>query len=121
MDDQDLAARYGADLVIASDGLNSAVRTRYAATYQPDIETRHCRFVWLGTRKKFDAFTFVFKETEYGWFQAHIYQFDGDTSTFIVETPEEVWRKAGPGRHEPAGEHRLLRSACLPSTWTATR
>ncbi len=95
VDDQDLAARSGADLVIASDGLNSAVRTRYASTYQPDIDTRHCRFVWLGTRKKFEAFTFAFEETEYGWFQAHCYQYDGDTSTFIVETPEEVWRRAG--------------------------
>jgi anthraniloyl-CoA monooxygenase len=94
-DDQALAARYGADLVIAADGLNSRTRTRYAATFQPTVETRRCRFVWLGTKKKFDAFTFVFKETEHGWFQAHIYQFDGDTSTFIVETPEEVWRKAG--------------------------
>jgi anthraniloyl-CoA monooxygenase len=94
-DDQALAARYGADLVIAADGLNSRTRTRYAATFQPTVETRRCRFVWLGTKKKFDAFTFVFKETEHGWFQAHIYQFDGDTSTFIVETPEDVWRKAG--------------------------
>jgi anthraniloyl-CoA monooxygenase len=94
-DDQALAAQYGADLVIASDGLNSRIRTRYAATYQPHIETRQCRFVWLGTKKKFDAFTFAFKETAHGWFQAHIYQYDGDTSTFIVETPESVWRAAG--------------------------
>ncbi|NHZ36376.1 bifunctional salicylyl-CoA 5-hydroxylase/oxidoreductase [Massilia rubra] len=94
-DDQALAAQYGADLVIASDGLNSRTRKRYAATYQPEIEARRCRFVWLGTRKKFDAFTFAFKETEHGWFQAHIYQYDGDTSTFIIETPEDVWRRAG--------------------------
>jgi anthraniloyl-CoA monooxygenase len=94
-DDQAIAARYDADLVIAADGLNSRIRTRYAEDYRPSVETRRCRFVWLGTKKKFDAFTFVFKETEFGWFQAHIYQFDGDTSTFIVETPEEVWRKAG--------------------------
>ncbi|MFL6708734.1 MAG: bifunctional salicylyl-CoA 5-hydroxylase/oxidoreductase [Massilia sp.] len=94
-DDQAIAAQYKADLVIASDGLNSPVRTRYAATYQPDIDTRNCRFVWLGTRKKFDAFTFAFEQTEHGWFQAHCYQYDGDTSTFIVETPEEVWRKSG--------------------------
>ncbi len=94
-DDQAIAARYDADLVIAADGLNSRVRTHYAATFQPFVETRRCRFVWLGTKKKFDAFTFVFKETAFGWFQAHIYQFDGDTSTFIVETPEDVWRKAG--------------------------
>ena len=58
-------------------------------------KARRCRFVWLGTKKRFDAFTFAFEETEHGWFQAHIYQFDGDTSTFIVETPEEVWLKAG--------------------------
>ncbi|WGG49158.1 bifunctional salicylyl-CoA 5-hydroxylase/oxidoreductase [Rugamonas sp. DEMB1] len=94
-DDQQLAAKYGADLVIASDGLNSRIRSRYAATYAPQIEARQCRFVWLGTKKKFDAFTFAFKQTEHGWFQAHIYQYDGDTSTFIVEAPETVWRAAG--------------------------
>ncbi|WP_348699955.1 bifunctional salicylyl-CoA 5-hydroxylase/oxidoreductase [Duganella fentianensis] len=94
-DDQAIAARYQADLVIAADGLNSRIRTRYAASYQPQIDARRCRFVWLGTRKKFDAFTFAFRETEHGWFQAHIYQYDAETSTFIVETPEEVWRAAG--------------------------
>ncbi|HAT29858.1 MAG TPA: bifunctional salicylyl-CoA 5-hydroxylase/oxidoreductase [Janthinobacterium sp.] len=94
-DDQELARAYGADLVIAADGLNSRIRTRYAASYLPEIEARQCRFVWLGTRKKFEAFTFAFKETAHGWFQAHIYQYDGDTSTFIVEAPEDVWRGAG--------------------------
>lgn len=94
-DDQALAAQYDADLVIAGDGLNSRVRTRYQDTFAPDIEQRLCRFVWLGTKKKFDAFTFAFEKTEHGWFQAHAYQYDGDTSTFIVETPEEVWVKSG--------------------------
>lgn len=89
-----------ADLVIASDGLNSRIRTKYAATYQPDIDLRQCRFVWLGTHKKFDAFTFAFEETPGGWFQAHAYQFDGDTSTFIVETTEEAWVAAGLDRME---------------------
>jgi len=91
-DDQEVAARYGADIVIASDGLSSRVRTRYAATYQPDVELRNCRFVWLGTHKTFDAFTFAFEQTEHGWFAAHAYQFDATTSTFIVETPEAVWK-----------------------------
>ena len=94
-DDQEAAAKYNADLVIASDGLNSRIRTRYAATYQPDIDLRQCRFVWLGTHKKFDAFTFAFEQTEHGWFQAHAYQFDAGTSTFIVETPEAVWKAHG--------------------------
>ena len=84
-----------ADLVIASDGLNSRIRAKYAETYRPDIDTRRCRFVWLGTHKLFEAFTFAFEETEWGWFQAHAYRFDADTSTFIVEAPEEVWRAAG--------------------------
>src|SRR3954463_97640 len=84
-----------ADLIIASDGLNSRIRARYADTFKPDIDLRQCRFVWLGTHKLFDAFTFAFEETEHGWFQAHAYQFDDTTSTFIVETPEEVWKAHG--------------------------
>lgn len=99
-DDQALAREYGADLVIASDGLNSRIRQRYAEAFQPDIDTRLCRFVWLGTKKRFDAFTFAFEKTEHGWFQAHAYQFDADTSTFIVETPEDVWRAHGLDRME---------------------
>jgi anthraniloyl-CoA monooxygenase len=94
-DDQALAAQYNADLVIASDGLNSRIRQRYAEVFEPDIDLRRCRFVWLGTHQTFDAFTFAFEQTEHGWFQAHAYQFDDKTSTFIVETPEEVWKAHG--------------------------
>ena len=99
-DDQQAASRYAADLVIACDGLNSRVRQRYADVYRPDVDLRACRFVWLGTHKRFDAFTFAFEQTEHGWFQAHAYQFDGDTSTFIVETPESVWQAHGLDRME---------------------
>ena len=94
-DERVLAAAFDADIVVAADGANSRLRERYAAFYAPDIDLRRCRFVWLGTKKRFDAFTFAFEETAHGWFQAHAYQYDGDTSTFIVETPEEVWRAAG--------------------------
>ncbi|TFZ00856.1 bifunctional salicylyl-CoA 5-hydroxylase/oxidoreductase [Ramlibacter henchirensis] len=99
-DVQDDTQYADADLIIASDGLNSRIRTKYAETFVPDIDTRRCRFVWLGTHKLFDAFTFAFEKTEWGWFQAHAYKFDADTSTFIVETPEEVWRAAGLDRME---------------------
>ncbi|MES2979920.1 MAG: bifunctional salicylyl-CoA 5-hydroxylase/oxidoreductase [Pseudomonadota bacterium] len=94
-DDQALAAQYKADLLVASDGLNSRVRKRYEQTYKPDVELRACRFVWLGTHKTFDAFTFAFEQTEHGWFAAHAYKFDDSTSTFIVETPEAVWKAHG--------------------------
>ena len=96
-DDQAMAQQYDADLVIASDGLNSQVRTRYAETFEPDIDTRRCRFVWLGTTKVFDAFTFAFVQTEHGWFQAHAYRFEDGLSTFIVETPDETWQASGIG------------------------
>ena len=94
-DDQALAAQYQADLVIACDGLNSRIRTRYANTFKPDVELRACRFVWLGTKKTFDAFTFAFEQTAHSWFAAHAYKFDDTTSTFIVETPEAVWKAHG--------------------------
>src|SRR4029078_10538354 len=79
-----------ADLIIASDGLNSRIRTKYQASYQPDIDLRKRRLVWRVTHRKFEAFTFAFEETPHGLFQAHAYQFDADTATFIVEAPEEV-------------------------------
>ena len=84
-----------ADLIVASDGINSRIRTRHEAVFKPDIVTRPNRFIWLGTNKLFDAFNFLFERTEHGWFQAHVYKFDDDTTTFIVETPEDVWRASG--------------------------
>ncbi len=90
------AAQLGeCDLIVASDGVHSRTRTQHADAFQPDIDVRKCRYIWLGTTKKLDAFTFIFEETEWGWFQAHAYRFDAETSTFIVETREETWRAAG--------------------------
>ncbi|HEY6460611.1 MAG TPA: FAD-dependent monooxygenase, partial [Polyangiaceae bacterium] len=90
-------ASYGKDydLVVGADGVNSATRTRYVEHFEPRVDVRKCRFIWLGTRKKLDAFTFSFKETPAGWFNLHAYRFDADWSTFIVETPESTWQKAG--------------------------
>jgi anthraniloyl-CoA monooxygenase len=84
-----------ADLIIASDGINSRIRGRYAEVFRPDIVTRPNRFIWLGTHKLYDAFTFLFEKTEHGWFQAHVYKFDERTTTFIVECPEHVWLAHG--------------------------
>lgn len=84
-----------ADLVIASDGINSRVRSRMPEVFKPDVVTRPNRFIWLGTRRLYDAFTFLFEKTEHGWFQAHVYKFDDQTSTFIVECPEHVWLAHG--------------------------
>jgi anthraniloyl-CoA monooxygenase len=87
-----------ADLVIAADGLNSRTRDRFAESYRPEVDVRVCRYVWLGTPRRFEAFTFAFEETPAGWVQAHAYRFDDATSTFIVEMPEAVWQ--GNGLHD---------------------
>ena len=84
------------DLVVACDGLNSKVRTEYADVFRPDIDMRRCKFVWLGTKQKFDdAFTFIFEKTPKGWLWAHVYSFDADTATFIVECSQETWDAMG--------------------------
>jgi anthraniloyl-CoA monooxygenase len=84
-----------ADLIIASDGVNSRIRNKYAEVFQPDMVVRPNRYIWLGTNKLFDAFTFDFQRTEHGWFQSHIYRFDDTTSTFIVETTDDVYKAHG--------------------------
>jgi anthraniloyl-CoA monooxygenase len=84
-----------ADLVVACDGISSGIRGKYAEIVRPDIVVRPNRYIWLGTDKSYDAFTFDFVKTEHGWFQAHIYKFDENTATFIVECPDHVWRAHG--------------------------
>jgi len=83
------------DLVIASDGINSRFRDAQPEAFGVDVDVRSNRFVWLGTSKVFDAFTFAFEKTEHGWIWAHAYRFAPDCSTFIVECSEETWARLG--------------------------
>jgi anthraniloyl-CoA monooxygenase len=80
----ELAASH--DLVVAADGANSAVRSRFADAFRPTLDKRRCRYMWLGTDLVFDAFKFYVRETPYGVMQIHGYPYDARGSTFIVET-----------------------------------
>jgi anthraniloyl-CoA monooxygenase len=91
----DLAAYEDYDLVIGADGVNSKLRDAYAPHFGVDIQTRANRFVWLGTTKVFDAFTFAFEQLPQGWVWAHAYQFDDGLSTFIVECSEQTYAALG--------------------------
>ena len=84
-----------ADIVVAADGVHSATRDARPEAFGPQVVPQHNRYTWLGTTRRFEAFTFDFRETPHGWFQAHAYPFSGDTGTFIVECREETWRAAG--------------------------
>ncbi len=83
------------DLVVAADGVNSTVRTPADATFGATYENRRCRYIWFGTDKVFDAFTFDIRATPAGVMQVHAYPYDAGGSTLIVEMTEEVWQKAG--------------------------
>lgn len=98
----DLADWADYDLVIAADGANSRIRTRYQEHFGIDVQVRKNKFFWFGTHKTFDAFTFAFEQTEAGWVWAHAYRFDDDLSTFIVEMDPETWEGLGLDRMDQA-------------------
>jgi len=91
----DESALPASDVIVAADGLQSAIRSKHAASFRPTIDWRKAKFTWLGTTKPLAAFTFVFLETEWGVFQVHAYPFQSDLSTWIVECHEDTWRRAG--------------------------
>ena len=84
-----------ADVIVAADGLNSRVRNQNPEVFGVDIDVRINKYIWLGTKQSFDAFTFAFVETPHGWIWAHAYQFEPGASTFIVECSEATWRGLG--------------------------
>jgi len=86
-----------ADLVVAADGVNSLIRTRHEKDFNPTISPGKSKFVWLGTTRPFEAFTFFSRENEHGFFQVHAYQYDKKKSTFIVECDEETFNASGLG------------------------
>jgi anthraniloyl-CoA monooxygenase len=88
------------DLVLGADGVNSAVRGKYADVFRPSLDRRRNKYIWLGTDLVFEAFQFFVKQTEWGTMQIHGYPYSGSGSTFIVEMREDVWRRAGLDRTE---------------------
>src|SRR5207302_3306408 len=83
------------DLVAAADGVNSVFRNRWPEVFRPSIETGGTVFAWYGAALRYPSLTFLFEENEHGRFCAHIYPYEEDLSTFIVETDPESWRRAG--------------------------
>ena len=92
---KDLAELEEFDLVFASDGVHSVVRESLKEHFQPSVDVRPNRFVWLGTTRPFPAFTFYFKSDPHGLWRVHAYQYEPNRSTFIVEAREETWAAAG--------------------------
>lgn len=84
-----------ADLIVVSDGINSRIREKHAAHFAPQVDLRPNKFAWMGSTKPLDAFTFVFRETPWGPFIAHAYQYEKGRSTWVFETDPETYARAG--------------------------
>jgi anthraniloyl-CoA monooxygenase len=85
----------GYDLIIAADGVNSMWRSDHAEDFSPAYHYGESRYIWFGTDRPFDSFTFIFRANDHGLFQVHAYPFDAWMGTFIVECGERTWRTAG--------------------------
>jgi anthraniloyl-CoA monooxygenase len=83
------------DLLVGADGASSLVRGTYAGFFQPSLDTRQNRYIWLGTPRRFPALSMIFRRAEPGLFIAHAYRFSPTTSTFIVECPPGTWARSG--------------------------
>jgi anthraniloyl-CoA monooxygenase len=92
---RDVSEFEGADLIVGADGINGLVRRTYGEHFKPQVAIHPTKYAWFGSDMPLDAFTFIFRRNEHGLFQVHAYPFDAHTCTFIVECPEEAWRRAG--------------------------
>ncbi|MEV0596998.1 FAD-dependent monooxygenase [Nonomuraea cavernae] len=84
-----------ADLVIAGDGVNSVLRERHAEHFGTEVAVGRNMYIWLGTTRTFEAFTFAFTETEHGWIWCYGYRFDEDQSTCVIECSPATWSGLG--------------------------
>lgn len=95
VDIDELDARGDYDLIVAADGTNSGVRQRFLDELGHSVEQAAVKFIWFGTTYPFDGLTFLHEQSEHGTFAVHGYPIGSGLSTFIVETDETTWRRAG--------------------------
>ena len=91
----DLSQFADSDIILATDGISSAIRTKFQKEFGTKVELKKNRFVWLGSTKPLDAFTYFFRSTPHGTIVAHSYQYEEGMSTWIFECSDETWQKLG--------------------------
>jgi 2-polyprenyl-6-methoxyphenol hydroxylase-like FAD-dependent oxidoreductase len=92
----------GADLVVGADGINSLVRRTFVEQFGANVTFLANYFAWFGTGQRYDTLTQTFRHTPIGDFNAHHYRYAPGRSTFIVETDEASFARAGFERMEEA-------------------
>ncbi|MFF3990847.1 FAD-dependent monooxygenase [Streptomyces sp. NPDC001797] len=97
-----------ADLVVAADGIHSALRTQHAGHFGTEATEGRNHYVWLGTTRVFDSFTFAFAETEHGWVWCYGYPYDDGHSTCVIECAPDTLTGLGLDAMDEAGQLALL-------------
>ncbi len=96
VDAADLKNRFpDSDVIVAGDGINSAIRQHHADAFQPSMVWKSNRFCWMGSTRQMDEFNYFFRETEHGHMVAHCYQYEDDHSTWVFEMDEATWQGHG--------------------------
>jgi anthraniloyl-CoA monooxygenase len=90
---EDVSQFADSDVIVACDGISSQIRTQFESVFGTKVELKKNKFVWMGSTKPLDAFTYFFKETKHGVFAAHTYQYEENMSTWIFECTPETWEK----------------------------
>ncbi|MDD2986449.1 FAD-dependent monooxygenase [Flavobacterium sp.] len=91
----DLSQFANSDIIVACDGIGSSIRSQFQSEFGTKIKMMKNRFVWMGSTKPLDAFTYFFRTTPFGTIVAHTYQYEEGKSTWIFECSEETWQKIG--------------------------
>jgi anthraniloyl-CoA monooxygenase len=102
---QDLTEFADSDLIVVADGINSRIREKHSAHFQPAVDLRPNKFTWLGSTRPLDAFKYFFRETPQGIVLAHCYQYEANRSTWVIEMSHETWLNFG---FDKLSEHEML-------------
>ena len=89
----DLSQFKDSDIIVACDGIGSGIRSQFQNEFGTKIQLKSNRFVWMGSTKPLDAFTYFFRSTPFGMIVAHTYQYEEGMSTWIFECTNETWEK----------------------------
>jgi 2-polyprenyl-6-methoxyphenol hydroxylase-like FAD-dependent oxidoreductase len=96
------------DLIVAADGVNSAVRTKFAAGFGTHAYLLNNRFAWYGVGREMKPNALVFRHARGGVFVAHYYAYTREMSTFVAECDGDTWHRSGLAQMPDHERHLLI-------------
>lgn len=87
--------RFGGDLLIGADGVNSVVRRAFEGAFGSTTWTLQNRLGWYGTAHHYERPILSFRTTPHGNFWAVGYPHTAQQSTFVAECDADAWIRSG--------------------------